>query len=91
MQAKLLPGRYNLYGNSLETQVKYIERKNAVTRVPRQINLIPTTSEMMIFYDTFDFTACCLYVTATLIFAAVVPKTLNVNNSMLASIDNNPN
>ena len=64
---------------------------NAVTRVPRQINLIPTTSEMMIFYDTFDFTACCLYVTATLIFAAVVPKTLNVNNSMLASIDNNTN
>ena len=28
LQAKLLLGRYNLYGNSLEVQVKYIERKN---------------------------------------------------------------
>ena len=27
LQAKLLPGRYNLYGNSLEFQVKYIEKK----------------------------------------------------------------
>ena len=28
LQAKLLPGRYNLYGNSLEIQVKYmIEKK----------------------------------------------------------------
>ena len=27
MPTKLLPGRYNLYGNSLEFQVKYIEKK----------------------------------------------------------------
>ena len=27
LQAKLLPGRYNLYGNSLEFQIKYIEKK----------------------------------------------------------------
>ena len=30
LQAKLLPGRYNLYGNSLEFQVKYIEKKNGL-------------------------------------------------------------
>ena len=28
LQAKLSPGRYNLYGNSLEFQVKYIWEKN---------------------------------------------------------------
>ena len=30
LQAKLLPGRYNLYGNSLEFQVKYIEKKKSI-------------------------------------------------------------
>ena len=29
LQAKLLPGRYNLYGNSLEIQVKYMKEKIA--------------------------------------------------------------
>ena len=32
LQAKLLPGRYNLYGNSLEIQVKYMKEKNACTQ-----------------------------------------------------------
>ena len=34
LQAKLLPGRYNLYGNSLEFQVKYIVIKKMIFAIP---------------------------------------------------------
>ena len=33
LQAKLSPGRYNLYGNSLEFQVKYIWEKNGMIKM----------------------------------------------------------
>ena len=35
LQAKLLPGRYNLYSNSLEIQVKYMKEKKFARKMPQ--------------------------------------------------------
>ena len=43
LQAKLLPGRYNLYGNSLEFQVKYIEKKKMM------VNRLESNNSLTLF------------------------------------------
>ena len=53
LQAKLLPGRYNLYGNSLEFQVKCMIKKNKIKEIVKRRDMERNFNE---FINKTDFT-----------------------------------